>query len=58
MRFGTWNVRILYRSGSLATVVRELARYKLNLVSVQEVRSDNELTVRAGDYIFFLLKRK
>jgi len=40
MRFGTWNVRILYRSGSLTTVVGELARYKLNLVSVQEVRWD------------------
>jgi len=26
------------RSGSLSTVVRELARYKLDLVGVQEVR--------------------
>jgi hypothetical protein len=38
MRFGTWNVRILYRSGSLMTVVRELAGYELDLVVVQEVR--------------------
>jgi hypothetical protein len=28
MRFGTWNVRSLYRAGSLAAAVRELARYK------------------------------
>jgi hypothetical protein len=35
MRFGTWNVRSLYRSGSLMTVVGELARYKLDLVGVQ-----------------------
>jgi hypothetical protein len=27
MRFGTWNVRCLYRAGSLMTVSRELARY-------------------------------
>jgi hypothetical protein len=40
MRFGTWNVRSLYRSGSLMTVVRELARYKLYLVGVQEVTWD------------------
>ena len=40
MRFGTWNVRSLYRSGSLMTVVRELAIYKLDLVGVQEVRWD------------------
>ena len=37
MRFGTWNVRSLYRSGSLVAVARELARYKLYLLSVQEV---------------------
>jgi exonuclease III len=52
MRFGTWNVRSLYRSGSLMTLARELARYKLDLVRVQEVR-DKGGTVRAGDYIFF-----
>jgi hypothetical protein len=34
MRFGTWNVRRLYRAGSLLTVSRELARYKLDLVGV------------------------
>ena len=53
MRFGTWNVRSLYRSGSLMTVARELARYKLDLVGVQEVRWDKGGTVRAGDYTFF-----
>ena len=53
MRFGTWNVMILYTSDSLTTVVRKLARYKLNLVSVEEVRWDKGGTVRAGDYIFF-----
>jgi hypothetical protein len=36
MRFGTWNVRILCRAGSLKTVVRELGNYKLDLVGVQE----------------------
>jgi hypothetical protein len=35
---GTWNVRSLYRVGSLMTVAKELARYKLDLVGVQEVR--------------------
>jgi exonuclease III len=36
MRFGTWNVRS--RAGSLKTVARELGKYKLDLVGVQEVR--------------------
>ena len=37
MTYGTWNVRSLYRSSSLKTAVKELARYKLNVVGVQEV---------------------
>jgi hypothetical protein len=53
MRYGTWNVRSLYRSGSLMTVARELARHKLYLVGVQEVRWDKGGTVRAGDYTLF-----
>jgi hypothetical protein len=35
MRFGTWNVRSLYRAGSLVTVSKELSKYKLDLVGVQ-----------------------
>jgi exonuclease III len=53
MRFGTWNVRSLNRSGSLMTVAKELARYKVDLVGVQEVRWDKGGTVRAGDCTFF-----
>ena len=37
---GTWNVRSLYRAGSLMAAARELTRYKLDLVGVQEVRWD------------------
>jgi exonuclease III len=49
---GTWNVRSLYRAGLLTAAARELARYKLDLLGVQEVRWDKEGTVRAGDYNF------
>jgi hypothetical protein len=38
MRFGKQNVRSLYRAGSLKTVARELGKYKLDLVGLQEVR--------------------
>ena len=53
MRFGTWNVWSLYRAGSLTTAARELARCKLDLVGVQEVRWDKGRTVGAGDYNLF-----
>jgi hypothetical protein len=53
IKLGTWNVRSLYRAGSLKAAARELARYNLDVVGVQEVRWDKEGTVRAGDYNFF-----
>jgi hypothetical protein len=53
LRFGTRNVRSLYRPGSLKTVALELWKYKLDLVSVQEVRWDKGSTERAEDYTFF-----
>ena len=53
MRFAIWNARSLCRSGSLTAVTRELARYKLDLLGVQEVRWDKGGTVSPGDYFFF-----
>jgi len=57
MRFGTWNVRSLCRAGSLSAAARELARYKLDLVGLQEVTWDKGGTERAGDYNFFYGRR-
>jgi hypothetical protein len=52
IRFVMWNVRSLYRAGSLKTVARELGKYKLDLVGVQGVRWDKGGTERAEDYTF------
>jgi len=57
MKLAKWNVRSLYRVGSLKAVVRELGRYKLDVVVVQEVRWDKGDTVRESDYDFFLRER-
>jgi hypothetical protein len=38
MRFELWNVRSLYTAGSLMTVSRELARYKLMGVQISDGR--------------------
>jgi len=48
MRLGTWNVRSLYRAGLLTATARELARYKLKLVGVQNFRWDKGGTLREG----------
>jgi hypothetical protein len=47
------NVGSVYRAGSVIAAARELARYKSDLVGVQDVRWDKGGTVRAGDYKFF-----
>jgi hypothetical protein len=57
MRFGTWDVRRLYRAGSLTAAARELARYKLDLVGVQ-VRWDRGGTVREGGYVIFSIEKE
>jgi hypothetical protein len=56
MRFGTWNVRSLWRSGFLTAAARGLARFKLDLVDVQEVWWDKRGMERAGDYNLFMGK--
>ena len=50
MRFSTWNVRSLCRLGTLTTVARELARYRLGLVGARKVRWGKRGTVQADNY--------
>jgi hypothetical protein len=50
MRFGIWKVRCLYRAGSLTAAARELRRYRLGSVGVQEVRCSKGGNVRTEDY--------
>jgi exonuclease III len=52
LRYGTWNVRSLYRVGSFTAAARELATCKLDVVGVQEVRWEREGTLRAGNCNF------
>jgi len=52
MKLGTWNVRRLYRAGSIKVAARELGRYKLDVVGVQGDRWDKGGTVREGDHDF------
>jgi exonuclease III len=53
VKFGTWNVRYLFKVGAIKSVVGELGKYKLDLVGVQEVRWEEEGYQTADNYIFF-----
>jgi len=56
MRFGTWNVRSLYRAGSLTASARELETYKLDLVDVKEARWKKVAQYEQGIIIFSMEK--
>jgi len=58
MRFGMWNIRNLCRAGSLTTAARELAKYKLDLVGVKEVRWDKGDMVRVGGRVTIFYMEK
>jgi exonuclease III len=53
MRFGTWNVRSMYRAGSPRAVAEVISKYKLDLVGIQEVRWGGGGTEPADEYTFF-----
>jgi hypothetical protein len=56
MRLGTWNVRNLYKAGSLVTVLEELSECKLDLVGVQEVGWEGSATKLIEEYKFICRK--
>jgi exonuclease III len=46
LRLATWNVRSLYRPGSLRITINELRKYKIAIAAIQETRW-NKLTPQA-----------
>jgi hypothetical protein len=52
MRFGTLNIRSMYRAGSLRTIAEAVSKYQLDLVGVQEVRWDGSGIEPTGQYPF------
>jgi len=53
IRRGTLHVGSLFRAGSLKTVASELAKCKLDLVAVKEVRCDKNGSQSENSYTFF-----
>jgi hypothetical protein len=55
-RSGTWNVRSLYKAGSLTTLAREIANCTLIVLGVEDCRGDRGDTEPAINYMFFYIK--
>lgn len=43
--FGTWNVRTLFKSGAAQNIIKEIERYKSEIVALQEIRWDDTGTL-------------
>jgi hypothetical protein len=54
MKFGTWSVRSLCRTGSLKTVASKVPKYNLDQMTIKEVIWDKDGSQPAEDYIFFM----
>jgi hypothetical protein len=54
MRFGTWNVRNLDSPIFLVPLSKELSKYELDLLGVQEIIWESDDTEPAGEYILKL----
>jgi Endonuclease/Exonuclease/phosphatase family. len=53
MRFGTWNVRSLFRTRALGLVTSEIDKCRMDLVGIQEVRWDGSGTLESGNCTLF-----
>jgi hypothetical protein len=56
MQFSVWNVRSLYSAGLPMTVEKEISKYELDLMGVQEVSWDRGSMEPAGKYTFLHIK--
>jgi len=53
LTIGTWNVRSLYRTGALTTVLSDLDRYRLAITAIQEVRWTGTGHLKTEKYTIF-----
>lgn len=55
---GTWNVRSMYRTGTMTTIISCLERFRLDITAVQEVRWDGFGSIKAHGFTIVYSGRK
>jgi hypothetical protein len=58
MKVGTWDAMSLSESGFITAAAKELTRYKLDLVGIQEVKWDQRGTATVEIIIFVMEKKR
>jgi exonuclease III len=54
MLIGSWNVRTLYRTGSIIMLTQQLIQYNLDIAAIQETRWQDKHIMDTKTYSFFL----
>jgi exonuclease III len=54
MLIGSWNVRTLYRTGSIIMLTQQLIQYNLDIAAIQETRWQDKHIMDTKTYTFFL----
>jgi len=52
-RFGIWNVRTLLQAGNMNIVAEEAERYKMDLVTLQEIRWRGKGSIRKSKFSLY-----
>jgi len=53
LSLGTWNVRTLYGTGALTTVVSAIETYRLDIAAIQELRWTGSGSIKSNNHTVF-----
>jgi len=53
MRFGTWNVHTLLQAGNMNAIAEEAEKYKIDAVTLQEIRWKSKGTIRKSKFTMY-----
>jgi len=53
LSFGTWNIRTLFKPGAAQCLVKEIRRYNLGVIALQEIRWNDKGTLDLQDTTIF-----
>ena len=58
MLTGSWNVRILFRTGSVIMLTQQLIQYNLDIRAIQETREQGKYVMDTKTHTFFLVGKE
>lgn len=57
-RFGTWNIRTLYKAEAVKNIVEDIVKYKVPIVTIQEIRWIGNGNIQSGNSSIFFSEKE